>query len=59
LNLSDIFASIESPYRQTNNVKILAAVGLPRGRYSNFKVFPAYVMYPQVKILEEFIRIFS
>jgi hypothetical protein len=59
LNLSDIFASIKSPYRQTNNVKILAAVGLPRERYSNFKVFLAYVMCPQVKILEGFFKIFS
>jgi hypothetical protein len=59
LNLPDIFASIESPHRQTNKIKILAAVGLPGGRYSNFKVFPAYVMCPQVKVLEEFFKIFS
>jgi hypothetical protein len=58
LNLPDIFASAESSHRQTNKVKILAAVGLPGGRYSYFKVFPAYVMCPQLKILEEVYKTF-
>jgi hypothetical protein len=46
LNLPDIFASIESPHHQTSKVKILAAVGFPKRRYSIFNVFIAYVMYP-------------
>ncbi len=46
LNLPDIFASIESPHRQTNKVKILAVVGFPKRRYSIFNVFIAYVMCP-------------
>jgi hypothetical protein len=55
----DIFTLKESSHRQYNKVKILAAVGYSRGRYSIFKIFPAYVMRPQVKILEEFFKIFS
>jgi hypothetical protein len=58
LNLPDIFASIESPHRQTNKVKILAAVGLPRGRYLTFTVFTVYVGCPQLKISVEFIFLF-
>jgi len=59
LNLPDIFASVDSPHRQTNKVKILAAVDLFKGRYSNFKVFLAYIMCPQLKILENFFKVFS
>jgi hypothetical protein len=44
LNLPDIFASIEIPHRQTNKVKILAAVGFPKRRYSIFNVFIVYVI---------------
>ena len=32
-----MFGSNESSQRQTNKVKILAAYGLPRGRYLTFK----------------------
>jgi hypothetical protein len=39
LNLPDIFASIEIPHRQTNKLKILAAVGVLLSRYSILKLF--------------------
>jgi hypothetical protein len=58
LNLPDIFASVESPHRQTNKAKILAAVGVLLGRYSIFKVFTLYVVCTQFKILEEFFSFF-
>jgi len=45
--------SNESSHRQTNKVKILAAIGVHLPRYSNFEVFPVYVMCPQFKISAE------
>jgi hypothetical protein len=50
--------SNESSHRQTNKVKILAALGLPRGRYSIFMVFTVYVMGPQFNISSEFFFFF-
>jgi hypothetical protein len=49
----DIFTSKESSQRQYNKVKILAALGLSRGKYSIFKVFTLYVVCTQLKISEE------
>jgi len=43
----------KSSHRQTNKVKILAAIGVHLPRYSNFKVFPVYVMCPQFEISAE------
>jgi hypothetical protein len=40
--------------RQTNEVKILDALGLPRGRYSIFLVFTVCVMGPQFNSSSEF-----
>jgi len=45
-----IFASKESSHRQTNKVKILAATGLIRGRYSIFTVLTVGV-YRNVRII--------
>jgi hypothetical protein len=59
LKRPDIFASKESSHHQTNKVAILATISLPRGKYSNFKVFRAYLMGPQLKILEELFSIIS
>jgi hypothetical protein len=40
--------------RQTNEVKILGALDLPRRRYSTLPVFTVYVMGPQFNISSEF-----
>jgi hypothetical protein len=55
----DIFVSKESSHRQTNKVKILAAVEAVLGRYSIFKVFTLYVVCTQFKISQEFFSFLS
>jgi hypothetical protein len=59
LKRRDIFASKENSQRQTNKVKLLAAVGGPLDRYSIFKVFTLYVMCTQFKMSKEFFSFFS
>ncbi len=46
----DIFTSKESSHRQYNKVKILAAIGLSRGRYSIFSIFMIWV-YRSMRII--------
>ncbi len=46
----DLLASNESSHRQTNKIKILAALGVPGGRYSIFTVFIMWV-YRNIRII--------
>ncbi len=46
-------------HRETNEFKILAASGIPGGKYSNFKVYTGYLTSAQFKISVEFFCLFS
>ncbi len=59
LNLPDIFASLESPHRQTDKAKRLAVVDVLLWRYSIFTVSTVDVGCIQLKISVEFIFLFS